>query len=905
MSAQLVEWAMVPGTPEDNPTVARGLSGGAMPAAGAAGDMPTSDFASTAPYSPHGGGRPRQLQEGIDGVERFGGFLLHRQLGSGGMGTVYEAQQINPPRRVALKVIRGDAASAAAVRRFELESAVLARLQHPGIAAIYEAGAISVHAGAPPTPYFAMELIVGTTLDSYVMGAKLGLRERLELVATIADAVNHAHQRGVIHRDLKPANILVDRQGKAKVLDFGVARLTDGDLQTATMNTSAGQILGTIPYMSPEQASGDIAAIDTRSDIFALGVVLYEVLTGRLPRDVTGKSFIEALRLIREQDPELLGKIDRTLRGDVETIVAKALDRDRERRYQSAGELAEDIRRYLRDEPIQARPASTMYQLRKFAKRRRGLVIGAGAVVGTLVLGVIGTSIGMLRAIDAEGEQKLLAEKARLETAKAEAAGREEALARADAEAVNTVLISSIEAAAPGKGGRELKVVDMIDRAAKEIDTSFAGLPGRRVKLHDTYGRIYRALNLYEPSATHFESALAASKLVERARPEEVSGLALSAAQARMELGDYAAAARALAEARKTAGTSGGDGAIQLTFTLAFFEHNSGDYTGAEYHYRDAIAQQRARSATDPDLAFSLACLSRVLLDQGFIGSGHRTAEEAWSACEARGDVTPPTRAFVVMSRGYAAHAKGEWVRAAALYREARDIYLDAQKDATAATVRLAIMDLRGLFEDAPPGVDLGQGDDPTASAEAVRLSGMDRQPIISLRNRARILARLGRPGDALALVERARGISRRVGGEPLAMWEAHTDLVEAAIRVDHGEGARALTLTDGVIAAAMQQASLMLAAKERRAQVLAATGDWRAAHAWLALAKDRTAVLSAQAWPVLLAQLRGAQARSGTDGTDGTSGSGASVDSTEALLKGALGENDERIARTGGPASK
>src|SRR5262249_21724582 len=206
----------------------------------------------------------------------------------------------------------------------------------------------------------------------------------------IAEAVHHAHQRGLIHRDLKPGNILVDEGGQPKILDFGVARVTDSDAQ-ATMQTDVGQLVGTLAYMSPEQVLADPLELDTRSDVYALGVILYELLAGRLPYSISRKIH-EALNAIREEDPAKLSSINRSYRGDIETIVAKALEKDKTRRYASAAELAADIRHYLEDEPIVARPPSTRYQLEKFARRHKALVIGLAAVFVVLIAGVVVSS---------------------------------------------------------------------------------------------------------------------------------------------------------------------------------------------------------------------------------------------------------------------------------------------------------------------------------------------------------------------------------------------------------------------------------------------------------------------------------------------------------------------------------
>jgi len=326
----------------------------------------------------------------------LGRYRLIRLLGEGGMGTVYEAEQDSPRRTVALKVVRSGLASAAVLKRFGHESEILGRLHHAGIAQVYEAGL------ADGQPFFAMEFIRGVPLDEYARLHARTVPECLELFARVCDAVEHAHDQGVIHRDLKPANILVEETGQPKVLDFGVARATDADLLTGVGLTKTGQMIGTLSYMSPEQVAGNPDAIDHRADVYALGVILFELVAGQLPYRLENRSLAETARLILEDDLPRLGTLNPELRGDVETIVAKALEKDRTRRYASAADLAADLRRWLAHEPILARPPSALYHLSKFARRHRALVGGMLATVLALILGLVGT---ILFAV-AEAEQR-------------------------------------------------------------------------------------------------------------------------------------------------------------------------------------------------------------------------------------------------------------------------------------------------------------------------------------------------------------------------------------------------------------------------------------------------------------------------------------------------------------------
>ena len=446
---------------------------------------------------------------GREAPPEVGRYRISRLIAEGGMGAVHEAEQDRPRRTVALKVIRPGHVSSAMLKRFERELQVLARLQHPGIAQIYDAGAADFGHGSQP--YFAMELIRGAPLIRHAEERRLSTAARIGLIASVADAVEHAHQKGVIHRDLKPANIMVDESGQPKILDFGVARATDSDIQ-ATLGTNIDQLVGTIPYMSPEQVGGDPNDLDTRSDVYSLGVVLYELLTGRLPYNLTGKPIPEMLAIIREQEPLRLGSIDKSLRGDVETIVAKALEKDRERRYQSGAELALDLRRYLRSEPIAARPPTALYRVRRFARRRPELL--GGLVVASLALGagIVGTSLGLINATrqrDLANAATALAETRRL------AAEREAQRAIR----VMTFMQDLLASARPGATGtgRDVKVAEVLDRAAANLPSRFKDEPELEMEARSTIGQSYLSLGSYDEAEINLKRAL---ELADSCRPE-------------------------------------------------------------------------------------------------------------------------------------------------------------------------------------------------------------------------------------------------------------------------------------------------------------------------------------------------------------------------------------------------
>lgn len=477
----------------------------------------------------------------------IGKYRTIRLIGEGGMGAVYEAEQEQPRRTVALKVIKPGLAGPEVLRRFELESQALGRLQHQGIAQIYEAG--TADAGFGPQPYFAMEFIRGRSLREYADSHRLTTRQRMEIMAKVCDAVHHAHQRGLIHRDLKPGNILVDDTGQPKILDFGVARVTDDDTET-TLQTATGQIVGTLAYMSPEQVMADPLEIDTRSDIYALGVILYELLAERLPYRLSGKLH-EAIQTIREEDPSPLSSINRIYRGDIETIAGKALEKEKARRYTSAAELASDIRRYLSDQPIAARPPSTRYNLQKLARRHRAAVLSVCAVFVALVAGVVASTSQAIRArraeraaladrdraVQAEGtaraerdraasaEQSATEERDRAVAAEGQALQeRNKAVKeqqRADTEAATTKAVngflqndllaqasSRIQAGEKTQPDPEIKVRTVLDRAASQIAGRFDKQPLVEASIRETVGSTYLDLGVYAEAQRQFERSL-------------------------------------------------------------------------------------------------------------------------------------------------------------------------------------------------------------------------------------------------------------------------------------------------------------------------------------------------------------------------------------------------------------
>ncbi|MGA2258532.1 MAG: serine/threonine-protein kinase, partial [Thermoguttaceae bacterium] len=356
----------------------------------------------------------------------IGPYKLLQQIGEGGMGIVYMAEQQEPVRRkVAVKIIKPGMDSAQVIARFEAERQALAMMDHQNIAKVFDAGTTGTG-----RPYFVMELVHGVSLTSFCDDNRLTLRQRLELLIPVCHAIQHAHQKGIIHRDVKPSNVLVtmyDDRPVPKVIDFGIAKATDQQLTERTMFTQFGAMVGTFEYMSPEQAEMNAFGVDTRSDIYSLGVLLYELLTGSTPLEksrLRAAAFNELVRIIKEEEPPRpsvrLSKsgqsksgtaasiaaarktepqqLSKLVRGDLDWIVMRCLEKQRDRRYETANGLARDIQRYLVDEPVEARPPSAAYRLRKFIRRNKGRVIAACLVLLALIAGIVGTSWQMVVA---------------------------------------------------------------------------------------------------------------------------------------------------------------------------------------------------------------------------------------------------------------------------------------------------------------------------------------------------------------------------------------------------------------------------------------------------------------------------------------------------------------------------
>jgi eukaryotic-like serine/threonine-protein kinase len=465
----------------------------------------------------------------------FGPYGLLQRIGEGGMGEVWLAEQTRPVhRRVALKIIKAGMDSAQVVARFEAERQALALMDHPAIAAVFDAG-------STPTgrPYFAMEYVKGESITTYCDRHRLDTRQRLELFIRACEGVQHAHQKGVIHRDLKPSNVLValqDDKPVPKIIDFGIAKATTQHLTERTLFTEFGVLVGTPEYMSPEQAELTGLDVDTRTDVYALGVLLYELLTGTLPfesKTLREKGIDEIRRVIREVEPARPstrmrhlghaateaarnrhsepGRLASQLHGDLDWITMKALEKDRTRRYDTVTGLANDLRRHLSDEPVMAGPPSAVYRARKFVRRHRA------AVSASVVLVLLLLAFAVTMAVQT---QRIAQERNR--------ANEEAETARQ----VSSLLVSLFEASKPGvRSPDSVTARELLDAGARRIDRELAHRPLIRATLHMTMGDAYYSLGDRKESADQFEQALRLRRqIVGSQHPDTLATLSVRAA---------------------------------------------------------------------------------------------------------------------------------------------------------------------------------------------------------------------------------------------------------------------------------------------------------------------------------------------------------------------------------------
>ena len=599
---------------------------------------------------------------------RIDRYRLQEVLGEGGFGIVYRAEQLEPVQReVALKVVKVGMDTRDLLARFDAERQALAVMEHPGIAVVLDAGAT-----ANGRPYFVMELVRGPRITDWCDDHGSSVNDRLALFRGVCDAVQHAHQKGVLHRDLKPSNVLVaDEDGKPwpKVIDFGLAKATQGSVSDQTMLTEAGQVMGTPIYMSPEQAAGRIDAIDTRSDVYSLGVLLYEMLTGCLPfswQRLKDMDFFEAQRILVEEDPPRpstritksgeeastaaaqrgleCGTLVRRLRGDLDWIVMKALEKDPSRRYGSAHELALDIDRHLRHEPVSAGPPGAAYQLRKLVRRHRVAVAAASLVLLAVIAGGVGTTVALLREQDANQKLsealgtvqsqsdelearalELAEERDRAREAEKQAADERDraqenlAMLRETHSFLNDDLLSAVGADFQGS---DVTVRQALDRASSLAGIRFLGRPRLEAQIRSTLARSYQQLGLHEKAGAEAQRNEELWRQLGGGDPEAGGTLQARSIQAQtlISLGKYDEAETLLAELIEEAEeTTAEDSKPVLTLRSDYglVRERQGHRDEAETIYRELLALHDRDGGRDRGYYATLNNLGRLLLQKG------------------------------------------------------------------------------------------------------------------------------------------------------------------------------------------------------------------------------------------------------------------------------------------------
>jgi serine/threonine protein kinase/tetratricopeptide (TPR) repeat protein len=630
----------------------------------------------------------------------IGPYKLLEQIGEGGMGVVFLAEQQHPVRRqVALKVIKAGMDTTKVIARFEAERQALALMDHPNIARVFDAG--TTDSGRP---YFVMELVKGVSITKYCDDRQLRPRQRLELLVQVCHAVQHAHQKGIIHRDLKPSNVLIalyDGKPVPKVIDFGVAKATGPRLIEQTMFTGFGDVIGTLEYMSPEQAELNQLDVDTRSDIYSLGVLLYELLTGSTPLEhgrVVKAGLVELLRVVREEEPpkpsmrlsttERLPsiaasrgvepkKLSGLVKDELDWIVMKSLEKDRNRRYETANGMASDIRRYLNDEAVHACPPSAKYRFRKFARRNKGPVAASTAVLVVLVAGVTGTTIGLV----GESRQRAIAESRRLE---AQSQEREKIQQAAVARAVSRFQADMFTSADPDKMiGDKVTVLQAVTAAVKELDAGkLNDQPLVEASVRQTIGMTLRELGSHAAAEPNLHKALELRRsLLPAGHPDIATSLNELAVlrYVQRRLPEAEALDREALQIRREA-LPAGDPAIAISLSnLASDLHRQNKLSEAEPLFREALdIYRKCEPSPNAHIVNNLGDLAMLLMKQGKLAESERMVREVMEINQRTRPPGHPDVAWSLTLLGSLSAAQGKHVQAEQFHREALDLFRHA-----------------------------------------------------------------------------------------------------------------------------------------------------------------------------------------------------------------------------------